>query len=1225
MSLTAKQRIDWLESEVASRNRDIESGSIPYFSTENMTRVFDYHFNGKRYKNKFHELVLETDRIKFQITPKYMNRPVIGTVPTLVKLRVIHPFMLWLNGKFIKWSNITIMYDGRSTFMKIVGDNYIRDVIYEPDFLNIPFNIVYTETNRAVDDNYTELFRFDDNGLLSTIGNTVIYMNTYSDIQFISVETTEDLINQTIPIPIEHKLKPENFIIFNDGYLFKHYSLWINPLNIVTLGFGHLNYTGVYKIFYANCVNWKHDNVYHLGDNHDYINEYATRELNKARRLPAVFNDEFDFDRDQNKSDDTNMRESLDYIARYNSQLLEKDPETIADIVTKSGAEIKAMIDDKNWVRMVRYTAKPLDNCVIIFKNGLLYNRYNTIKYDLHNFKFKAYIQYIEDNDIFEFVFYKNIKNKFLLEIPVDENGYIPYIESTLPANNITILSDEQENNRYTVADTGYAYFPLDFTVEGNKLKIIDPFYAGKKVVIVTKNHFEYARYTMSNDSNRIYLGGVFSYYYEAANYMVFLNGEKVNPGFRVVRPTHDSPVHGTTIYLELEYHKDDYIDVFYLPEGIKMDMLNPTYNLVRRVYTYPNVMTYKIPVPYSDFFKDKNSVEITNEYGAQIKNMEVDYENKTVTFLAYSRIELAFEFKFDEFMTRIKNMMNAVTEPFKNIDANEIVGEDELYFTEDERVIADAHQLVEEFFGNERSGILRVFHRMVDDAYRGPSRIEWSLRKNLIDQFDYLRVSDKLPIFMEAIDEIMDFEHCAYKSWDDTELGVDDIYYTTNPEVIERAHALVEECFEYESDAIHTLFHKMVDNAFESPAQIEWSLRKGLPEMFLDPMEDQIEYRDMIDKLNQFVGKVGRYFAYEEHVFTCFDSGELGTDKIYYTTDPGLIEKAHKWVDEDFNGQPDRIKDLLHKLVDDSYESPVLSEWSLREHLPEMFIYISVNNRIDAWIEYIYQITRSRYSIDLDDVVLYERSPIIKQLLHDSVDEWFGEEPKYIIDLFHRMVDESFRKPSYLKLSLRFKLSSMFNILPYVIVFFFRYRGNDLGLFGNGYIRIRRNEAPIGISPQTVLVFVNGKKVIQSDLMNISSSLMKITKDIQSLQNLNVIRIANPEPWIIDINPYKSEHDLFMISTLGADLDHINAMHGTYNIISDIDPEMIYDIEPEMIENGIIIDFYMNQETVLDQEFLYRYDEKDSYFKKDNIYYATALDNDRKANIKDDNGIMNT
>jgi len=1223
MSLNPSQRIGWLESETASRNRDVQDGSIPYFSTENITRVFDYHFNGKRMKNKFHELVFETDRIRFLLTPKYMNRPVEGSVPTLVRLKVIQPFILWLNGRMVKWSDIKIKFDGRATFMCITGRDYIRDVVYYPDILQLPFNVKYTETNETVDSKYVEIFRFNELGNLDISGDIVVYMNPYSDIQFLSVDTNEDLINQTMPVPIEHKLKPENFLIFKDGLLYHDYTLHVNPLNIITMGFGVIQYVATYKIFYANCVEWKHDNVYHLGDNTEYLQDYATKELNKARRLPEVFNKEFDFDRDPEKSDYTNMVESTDYISRYNSQLLEQDPETIADIVVKSGKEIKDMIDDQHYVHMVRYTARPMDNSVMIFKNGLLYNRSDTVRYKLHQFYFKAYPQFIEDDDVFEFIFYKNILNTVLENIPIDENGYIPYVESTLPAANITILSDDHDNNRYTVKDSGYAYYSIPFTVEGDKLKVEDEYYHGKTVTIVTKNHFEYARYTMSNTSNRIYLGGTFKYYYEHANYMVFVNGRKMNPGFGIVRPTPDSPVHGTTIYLELEYEAGDYVDVFYLPEGIKMDMLKPTYNLVRRVYTYPNVMQYKIPVPYDDFFKDKNSVDITNEYGAPIKNMEVDYTNKTVTFLGYSRIELAFQFKFDEFMSRIKNMMSATTDAFRNIDSNEIVAADEFYYTDDIDVIESAHNLVNEFFGNERAGILRLFHRMVDDAYNGPALIEWALRKNLADQFDYIRVSDKLPIFMEAIDEIMDFEHCAYKSWDDTELGVDDIYYTTDPEVLARAHALVNECFEYESDSILTLFHKMVDNAFETPSQIEWSLRKGLPEMFLDPMEDQVVYRDLIDKLNMFIGRVDRYFVYEEQVFERWDDSERGIDKIYYTTDPGLIEKAHQWVEEDFEGQPTRILDILHKMVDDAYMEPNLTEWSLREHLPEMFIYIAVNNRIDDWIEHIYQITRSRYNAELDDVVLYERSPLIKKQLHDSVDEWFGEEPKYIIDLFHRMVEESFRKPSNLRLSLRFKLSSMFNILPYVIVFYFRYRGNDLGVFGNGYIRIRRHEAPIGISPQTVLVWINGKKVLQSDLMRISSSLMKVTKDVQSLQNLNVVRIANPEDWPIDVSQYKSEHDLFMISTLGADLDHINAMHGTYNGISDTEEEMIYDIEPEMIYNGVILDFYMDQESVDADPFLYKYEDKD-YFDKDGVYISTVLDNDRRANIPDDNGLMN-
>lgn len=1219
--MTTDKRIALLEAETDSVNRDVEDSLIPYFTKGNIKRQFNYHFNGKEYKNKFHELVFATDMARFRITPRFMNRAVQGTVTALVKLKVIQPFLLFVNNRFVKWSNIVVKYDARTTYLCITGADYIRDVQYIPTIIQIPFKVQYSENN-APSLSGVEIFRFNDDGLLSESGSTVIYMNPYSDIYFESVDTKQNLVNQEINIPDNHKLRPENFIIFKNGLLTDVYHLEISPLNIVNLDFGHVRQIATYKIFYNRRVEYNNDNVVNLGSNHEYMKQMVKDYNERNKTLPKAFTENFDFKKDATKSEYVNMKAATEYVAKYNSQLLEKNPETIAELVVKTGAELREMIDNNHTVTMLRYTARPTDNCVLIFKNGLLYNRYFTIKYQLHTFTFKLYEEFLDDEDVFEFIFYKNIRNTVLKEIPIDEEGYIPYEEKTLPASNITILSPEPSVNRYTVLDTGYAYYNVEFTVEGNKLKVTDPFYYGKIVTIITKNHFEHARYTMSTESNRVYLGETFQYYYESANYMVFKNGYKINPGFRVIKPKNESPVHGITIYLELEYKKDDYIDVFYLPEGVKMDMLKPTYNLVRRIYTHPSVMQYKIPVPYDDFFKDGNYVDITNEYGYPINNMVVDYDEKTVTFLANSRIELAFDYKFEEFMARIRAIMNAETGPFKNIDMHEVVDHDTMYYTNDSNIIAEAHEIVNEFFGNERAGILRLFHRMVDDAYHGPSRLEWSLRDHLIDQFEYIRVSEALPIFMDAIAEIFDLtELLPFKCWDDREVGMDYFYYTTDPAVIERAHGIVDEIFKYESDTILTLFHRMVDDTFETPAQIEWALRKNLPEMFVDPMDGDVDYEDLIDQLNKFIGQIGKVFNYEDHTFfKSYDSSEIGNDRIYYTSDPLLIEKAHKLVDERFAGQPTRIIDLLHRLVDDSYETPSKNEWSLRDNLAEMFIFIPVHNRIDAFIEDIYQICRSKYAASLDDVVLYNRSPVITEMLHDSVDKWFGEEPKYINSLFHRMVNEAFRKPSLLKLSLRFKLSSLFIILPYVIVFHFRYRGSPIGLQGTGYIRIRRNEAPIGISPETVLVWVNGKKVLQSDLMNISSSLMKVTKDIQSLQNLNVVRIANPEAWPVDVGQYRSIHDDYMLSNRA---DHLNTLHETYNVITDVEPEMIYDVEPEMITNAIIADFYLDQH--LDGEpfvFVYR---TDGLFARgdDEVYTATILDNRRKANIKDDNEIF--
>lgn len=1245
--MTPERRVSLLEAQADSTSRRIEKSLIPYFGDEKFTRfVSSYHFDGTNHIVRTNELVYTTDKLRFFTPAKYIAKS--GTrnrkLNYLVANRIIEPFLLFIDNKFVKWSDITIRYNSKQWYIIISGE-YNKNKNYKIKMIHIPFNVKYTENNTVANESI-EIFRFDNEGMLSNTGNTVIYMNPYSDIYFNSITVENDLHNEEIPIDVKYKLRPENFIIFSDGVLNEQYHLEVLPMNIINATFGEVEST-TYKIFYSRRIEYNIDNYRNLGENETYIKHAIKAYNNDNMTIPDVYKKSLDFSRDPSLSDEENMANSLASISAYNSALLEDDLVKIASTVIKSGKEIKDMMIEQNEsaedggydhgnITMIRYTARPTDNSVMIFKNGLLYDKQCTVKYKLHYFTFDVNLDETDDNDVFEFIFYSNVRNTILENIPVDENGYIPYVEATLPADSITILAHEASYNTFTLIETEYAYYELDFTVEDDKLKITDPFYNGKTVTIITKNHFEYAKYEMNETSNRLFLGGVFKYYYKHANYMVFINGKKINPGFRVVVPMNDTPVFGSAIYLELEYNEGDRVEVFYLPESIKMDMIRPTYNLVRRVYTNPSIMTYKIPVPYDNFFTDKNYMQIYNEYGKEITNYLIDYDEKTITFLADSRIELSFDYKLYDFLARIDQIMMHEDAIIKRFDVTEIYEHDKYWYTTDPAVIDRAHEIVDEMFGNERAGILRLFHKMVDNCLDEPSRLEWAIRSGLPGMFTYLRVSEKLKYFMEEIDKIMEKRSSVFKCFDDTEAGTDDFYYTNDPAIIAQAHALVDEIFGEEPDTILTLFHRMVDDSgkiFKEPAEgetavgpIEWALRVNLEEMFVNPFEfhvsDKVEFDRIMADFMTDIAKL--YPTYEEHSFRCYDSTEIGTDRLYYTNDPNVIEQAHAIVDERFAGQSQRIRDILHMCVSDSYQSPSRAEWSLRMNLPEMFIYIDVANRVDAFMEDVYSIARNRYSADLDDITLFATSPNIITLLHEKVKEWFGEEPQFIIDLFDRLVDEAFRKPTNIPLSLRLKLSRMFTMIPYVIVFHFRYRGGEIGLNHSGYLRIRREESPVGISRDNALIFVNGKKIMYKDIENISSSLIKITSDIHTINNLNVIRIVEPEDWIklcnTNIAAFRSVHDSFMISK---DTTTKNNLHNTFNHISITEDEMLYDVEPEMIHNGIIADFYLDQDIVLDEEFNFPYD-KDGYFQYGNVSDATVYDNTRRPNIIDPTGIRN-
>ena len=80
--------------------------------------------------------------------------------------------------------------------------------------------------------------------------------------------------------------------------------------------------------------------------------------------------------------------------------------------------------------------------------------------------------------------------------------------------------------------------------------------------------------------------------------------------------------------------------------------------------------------------------------------------------------------------------------------------------------------------------------------------------------------------------------------------------------------------------------------------------------------------------------------------------------------------------------------------------------------------------------------------------------------------------------------------------------------------------------------------------------------------------------------------------------------------------VDARNTLHSTFNRISNLEDEMIYDVEQEMISNEIITDFYLGKNQVSDAPFIYTYDVDNFVSNNEGVYSATVLDNRRKANI---------
>lgn len=127
----------------------------------------------------------------------------------------------------------------------------------------------------------------------------------------------------------------------------------------------------------------------------------------------GLLDEVFDFTYNDTRSYKENLIHGLQYVIGYDADKLEA--EILRSIVsrTMTGSDVKEFITDNILTMSRGISTYPNNNYVMIFKNGELYNRYDTITYDTLNFS----VNMIPDTDVlntdtFEFVFYLNVNNE---------------------------------------------------------------------------------------------------------------------------------------------------------------------------------------------------------------------------------------------------------------------------------------------------------------------------------------------------------------------------------------------------------------------------------------------------------------------------------------------------------------------------------------------------------------------------------------------------------------------------------------------------------------------------------------------------------------------------------------------------------------------------------------------------------------------------------------------
>lgn len=573
-------------------NENIESSElIPYFTSDDLQVVNEFYINKVTYKVGYVDIetgiedkriAILTDCITFcpqlrnATLDKHAGRIVEGvSALELINDHIIHPFILFINGRFVKWSEIFIYRDRR--YQVIVVDSKVKyttdDNVVRPQVLQLPLPMISYTEKREIKDDETLIFAFNNEGYLDISGYTRIYMKNQDLIGYIQLLLPGGNIEEDdIQAPDECQLYPSNIIVFKDNEIYPNPSIRISPYNTMTVDDG--NTIGLeYKMFYDKRVNTPYNIVSKI-TNHNYLkNKYLNTDPNPD--WLKILHEKFDYAFDATKTYD----ENLEIFSRY---MLEYDYKEIIDRVKSDNVYMFSTYvgDYFNKNVLFAYPKEYIHSNIgyMLFINGIMSN---SIVNQEYSYGVRVDLSGYSNDSIVEFIVFQNfVEERETISIDAKDperkyfNGFwefgsdydlfsnrhpdeIFHLSESLPTET-TYTRYKIDPSQYTVSDDGISF--------GEFYSSID----GLLITRVPRTKFAYNKFVIEKTEDfNVHLRN-FQFCEDPTRYMVFVNGYRIESTlYRVITPSPTVPFTDQAIYFNILLNKGATVEVFYTPMSI--------------------------------------------------------------------------------------------------------------------------------------------------------------------------------------------------------------------------------------------------------------------------------------------------------------------------------------------------------------------------------------------------------------------------------------------------------------------------------------------------------------------------------------------------------------------------------------------------------------------------------------------------------------------------------
>ena len=559
--------------------QDIQMAGTPVLYDIQSYKQHEYMFDGSEfYNNTWGTQIFSCTNLPYD-KRRCVKEAYIDSMANMIENQEMRPFLLFLNGKAIPWSDVTIVRDWSYSYLIIENtDPYENDLTC----IVFPCDIRYGEDNNCLPEDVCDTyFYFDNEGKLTSNRNNVSIRVEVIDKNIVG--GTFDYSNRYIEVENNYmqKASERNIFVFENNTFFPDSRFYIQDHDKDT--FTYLRDTDgvIFKTFYWIKANDYYGIMYKIPNGEYVKTERIKQAKNNTDSVTDSFTPPFNYHFWRNKTWEQNVAQAVAYIMQYDMSLLVqyyKEQSHIQSYTFTGRYLIDRVPKDGGWLIMPRSRKNSYDDYIMVFRNHHLYEYYKEIQYDTHNFKIPIF-NHVGRDDIVEIVHFKEVDNNYYhLTITSDKRSdYIPeglrYDNFLLYANS---PSGKQFYDKFSVErgvqyDVEFAYKNNFNEISGKYIstdfKLSDEYYLDKPINIASKRQFRHMYYNIFYERNEVNLDPSFRFCHDKSKYMIFKNWKLLlQSDWDLIIPTNETPAMYTSLYFNDTLYEGDEIEIFYLP-----------------------------------------------------------------------------------------------------------------------------------------------------------------------------------------------------------------------------------------------------------------------------------------------------------------------------------------------------------------------------------------------------------------------------------------------------------------------------------------------------------------------------------------------------------------------------------------------------------------------------------------------------------------------------------